>query len=175
MRAYLGLGANVGAVRATLVTAVSSVEALGQVVAVSGLYHTAPRGVVDQPDFLNAAVALDTAFEPVTLLAALQGIERLLGRLPGAERYGPRTADLDILAIAGRCVDLPELQVPHLRLHERRFALQPLADIAPQLRPWEECDDMRREVTVRDLLETVLDQEVEWVEGPAWADAQVSP
>jgi 2-amino-4-hydroxy-6-hydroxymethyldihydropteridine diphosphokinase len=169
MRAHIGLGANLGDVRQTLTVAVRALDALGHVPAVSGLYLTSPRDFPEQPDFLNAAVLLETDLEPVTLLAGLKGIEALLGRDPGGERYGPRLIDLDILVIPGRCLALPDITVPHPKLHERRFVLEPLAELDPDLRPWAGCDDLREDVTVSDLLELVEDQEVRRIEGPSWA------
>ena len=164
----LGLGANLGEVRSNLVAATTKLENLGQIVRVSSLYVSAPRDFPDQPDFLNAALLLETDLEPVTLLAALKGIEAMLGRDPHGERYGPRIIDLDILVIPGRCLALPDITVPHPKLHERRFVLEPLAELDPDLRPWAGCDDVRADVTVSDLLELVEDQEVRRIEGPTW-------
>jgi 2-amino-4-hydroxy-6-hydroxymethyldihydropteridine diphosphokinase len=165
----LGLGANLGPVRLNLAAATRQLESLGRIKWVSSLYLTAPRDFADQPDFLNAALLLETDLEPVTLLAALKGIEALLGRDPNGERYGPRVIDLDILVIPGRCLALPDITVPHPKLHERRFVLEPLAELDPDLRPWAGCDDLREDVTVSDLLELVEDQEVRRIEGPSWA------
>lgn len=137
MRAYIGLGANLGDREATLRRAV---ELLGEVpgvevVAVSSLHDTEPWGYADQPRFLNAACALETELAPRELLAALLDTERRLGRerVAGAPRYGPRTIDLDLLVHGDLVVSEPGLEVPHPRLHERRFALAPLAEIAPAL------------------------------------------
>jgi 2-amino-4-hydroxy-6-hydroxymethyldihydropteridine diphosphokinase len=136
------------------------------------LYRSAPRERTDQPDFLNAALVVETDLEPRPLLAELKAIERRLGRDPLGHRYGPRLVDLDILAIEGRCVDdEPDLVVPHPRLAERRFALEPLAELDPDLRPWAACPDERRELTVMQALAAVLDQDVERIAGPEWADA----
>jgi 2-amino-4-hydroxy-6-hydroxymethyldihydropteridine diphosphokinase len=104
------------------------------------------------------------------LLAELKAIERRLGRDPAGERFGPRLIDLDILAIEGVCIDEPGLVVPHPRLAERRFALEPLVELDPELRPWAACpDDPRRDLTVAEVLAAVLDQDVEVVAGPEWA------
>jgi 2-amino-4-hydroxy-6-hydroxymethyldihydropteridine diphosphokinase len=128
-RAYVGVGANLGDRRATIEAAVA---ALPGVVAVSELRETDPFGVVDQPVFLNGAVALDTELSPRELLEALLEVERSLGR-ERRERWGPRTIDLDLLLYGDETVDEPGLTVPHPRLHERRFALEPLHELDPEL------------------------------------------
>ncbi len=174
MRAFIGLGGNVGEPRAAFVSAVGELRALGHLVRASSLYTSAPRDRVGQPEFTNAVVELQTENEPRDLLLLLKRIELALGRDPQGARFGPRTIDLDILALDGRCVEdagLP-LIVPHPRLHERRFALEPLAELEPGLRPWRACADMRRDVTVADLLATVADQEVQRINGPEWADGE---
>jgi len=134
-RAYVGLGANLGLREETLRRAV---KLLGDtehvdVIAVSELRETDPVGVVDQPRFLNGATAIDTTLSPRALLNALLGIERELGRIRGDERWGPRTVDLDLLLYGDEIVDEPGLSVPHPRLYERRFALEPLAELDPDL------------------------------------------
>jgi 2-amino-4-hydroxy-6-hydroxymethyldihydropteridine diphosphokinase len=96
---------------------------------VSRLWETAPVGP-PQPAYLNAAAALDTTLDALALLARLHEIERELGRVRGAERDLPRTLDLDLLLFGGLVVDAPELVVPHPRMHERAFVLEPLAEIA---------------------------------------------
>lgn len=133
-RAYVGLGANVGRREVTLRRAVELLrEADGvQVLAVSQLRETDPVGVLDQPQFLNGAVAIETALAPREVLDLLLEIERSLGRVRG-ERWGPRTIDLDFLLYGDEVVDEPGLRVPHPRLHERRFALEPLAELEPEL------------------------------------------
>jgi 2-amino-4-hydroxy-6-hydroxymethyldihydropteridine diphosphokinase len=103
-----------------------------EVVAVSAFRETEPVGLVDQPRFLNAAAALETPLAPRELLDRLLGVERELGRTRG-ERWGPRTIDLDLLVHGDEVVDEPGLSVPHPRVHERRFALEPLAELAPDL------------------------------------------
>jgi 2-amino-4-hydroxy-6-hydroxymethyldihydropteridine diphosphokinase len=128
-RAYVGVGANVGDRAATIDAAVSALPA---VVAVSKLRETDPVGVVDQPRFLNGAAALDTTLSARELLDVLLTIERDLGR-ERRERWGPRTIDLDLLLYGGETIEEPGLTVPHPRLHERRFALQPLLDLDPEL------------------------------------------
>jgi len=127
--AYVGLGSNLGDREATLRAAIA---ALPGVVAVSELRETDPVGVTEQPAFLNGAVALETDLSPRELLETLLAVERELGR-QRRERWGPRTIDLDLLVYGSETVDEPGLTVPHPRLHERRFALDPLAEIAPRL------------------------------------------
>jgi 2-amino-4-hydroxy-6-hydroxymethyldihydropteridine diphosphokinase len=172
MTAFIGLGGNLDVSRDALATAIAEVGAIGMIRALSGLYRSAPRERSDQPDFLNAAVVVETDLEPRPLLAELKAIERRLGRDPLGHRYGPRLVDLDILAIEGRCVnDEPDLVVPHPKLAERRFALEPLAELDPDLRPWTACPGERRELTVMQALAAVLDQDVERIAGPEWAKA----
>jgi 2-amino-4-hydroxy-6-hydroxymethyldihydropteridine diphosphokinase len=128
-RAYVAVGANVGDRERTIRAAIA---ALPGVVGVSTLRETAPVGVTGQPDFLNGAVALDTAMTARELLDGLLAIERALGRERG-ERWGPRTIDLDLLLYGDEVIVEPGLAVPHPRLHERRFALEPLAELDPGL------------------------------------------
>jgi 2-amino-4-hydroxy-6-hydroxymethyldihydropteridine diphosphokinase len=135
VRAFVGLGANLGRRERTLLQAV---ELLGnedgvEVVALSRLRETDPVGVKDQPRFLNAAVLLETTLLPRELLDVLLRIERELGRVRDGTRWGPRVIDLDLLAYGSEVVDEPGLHVPHSRLHERRFALEPLAELDPDL------------------------------------------
>lgn len=134
-RAYVGLGSNLGQREETLRHAV---VLLGQVreievIAVSELRETDPVGVVDQPRFVNGAVAIETTLSPRALLDTLLSVERELGRVRGEERWGPRTVDLDLLVYGDEIVHEPGLSVPHPRLHERRFALEPLAELDPEL------------------------------------------
>lgn len=133
-RAYVGLGANLGNRKETLERAVSLLEAVDgvDVLAVSELRETDPVGVVDQPRFLNGAAAVETTLSARELLDTLLAIERSLGR-ERMERWGPRTVDLDLLLFGDEIVDDPGLRVPHPRLHERRFALEPLAELDPEL------------------------------------------
>ena len=134
-RAYVGLGANLGDREAMLR---SALEQLGaepgiDVMAVSKLRDTDPVGITDQPRFLNAAAAVETDLTARELLDRLLGIERRLGRTREAPRFGPRTIDLDLLLYGDEQIDDPGLEVPHPRLHERLFALEPLADLDPDL------------------------------------------
>jgi 2-amino-4-hydroxy-6-hydroxymethyldihydropteridine diphosphokinase len=128
-RAYVGVGSNLGDREAMIRAAIA---ALPGVVAVSTLRQTDPVGVVDQPAFLNGAVVLETELPPRELLELLLAVERDLGR-ERRERWGPRSIDLDLLVYGDVRVDEPGLTVPHPRLHERRFALEPLAELDPEL------------------------------------------
>jgi 2-amino-4-hydroxy-6-hydroxymethyldihydropteridine diphosphokinase len=134
-RAYVGLGANVGNRRENLDRAV---ELLGaepgvRVFAVSSVRETDPVGYEDQPRFLNAACAVDTELGPRDLLERLLAIERALGRERTGPRFGPRTIDLDLLLYGSETIDEPGLTVPHPRLAERLFVLEPLHELAPEL------------------------------------------
>jgi len=133
-RAYVGLGANLGPREVTLLRAADLLAAADgvEVVAVAQLRETEPVGLVEQPPFLNGAVAIDTSLPPRALLDLLLEIERSLGRVRG-ERWGPRTIDLDLLVYGDERVEEQGLHVPHPRLHERRFALEPLAELDPEL------------------------------------------
>ena len=132
--AYVGLGANLGRREETLQRAVRLLRETDSVdvLAVSTLRETEPVGVVDQPAFLNGAVEVRTALSARELLEVLLEIERSLGRVRG-ERWGPRLIDLDLLVYGHDVVDEPGLHVPHPRVHERRFALEPLAELDPEL------------------------------------------
>jgi 2-amino-4-hydroxy-6-hydroxymethyldihydropteridine diphosphokinase len=129
-RAYVGLGANLGDRQATIRRAV---ELLPDVVAVSTLIETDPVGYVDQPRFLNGVAALETELPARDLLERLLRVERALGRTREGPRFGPRTIDLDLLLYGTAEIDEPGLTVPHPRLHERRFVLEPLAELDPSL------------------------------------------
>jgi 2-amino-4-hydroxy-6-hydroxymethyldihydropteridine diphosphokinase len=134
VRAYVGLGANLGDRKATIRRAVVLLDGADGIVvaAVSSLRETEPWGPVEQPRYLNGALALDTELGPRSLLDILLGVERRLGRIrEDEERWGPRTIDLDLLLYGDLVLDEPALTVPHPRLHERRFALEPLAELAP--------------------------------------------
>jgi 2-amino-4-hydroxy-6-hydroxymethyldihydropteridine diphosphokinase len=135
IRAYVGLGANLGDREAMLRSALEQLAAEPEidVVAVSGFRDTDPVGITDQPRFVNAAAAVDTNLTARELLDRLLGIERRLGRTREGPRFGPRTIDLDLLLYGDEQIDEPGLEVPHPRLHERLFALEPLADLDPDL------------------------------------------
>ncbi len=134
-RAYIGLGANLGPREATLLRAVDLLAAEPgiEVLELSSFRETDPVGVTDQPRFVNGAVAVETVLSPRELLDALLRVERELGRTRDGERWGPRTLDLDLLVFADEVVDEEGLRVPHPRLHERRFALEPLAELEPDI------------------------------------------
>jgi 2-amino-4-hydroxy-6-hydroxymethyldihydropteridine diphosphokinase len=158
VRAYVGLGANLGDAEATLASGIHALAALpgARLAGVSRLYATAPVGVLDQPEFRNAVVAIDVPAGPdpetgaLALLVALKGLERAFGRRERA-RWGPRELDLDLLVFGRHAIHVERpplarsadpakgavqwLQVPHVSARERSFVLAPLADLAPGLRP----------------------------------------
>jgi 2-amino-4-hydroxy-6-hydroxymethyldihydropteridine diphosphokinase len=132
--ALIALGGNVGDVRASLDRAVAMLGERGDIrlTARSSDYRTPPWGVTDQPPFVNAVVAAETALSPQQLLARAHDIERALGRDRAHEKHwGPRPIDIDILAYDNAALDEPDLTLPHPRLFERAFVLVPLAEIAP--------------------------------------------
>jgi 2-amino-4-hydroxy-6-hydroxymethyldihydropteridine diphosphokinase len=135
-RSFVGLGSNLGDPQEQIRRALElmAAEEGVEVVAVSALRETDPVGYEDQPRFLNGAAELRTSLSARELLGRLLGIERRLGRVRGeGPRFGPRTIDLDLLLHGDEVVAEPGLVVPHPRLHERRFALEPLADLDPAL------------------------------------------
>jgi 2-amino-4-hydroxy-6-hydroxymethyldihydropteridine diphosphokinase len=131
--AYVALGSNLGDRRAHLDAAVRALEPLK----VSRYLETpallAPGDTTAQPEYLNAAAAVETALEPLAFLARLRELEQARGRPPQRARWQPRTLDLDVLLFGDRVIDEPELKVPHPQLHLRRFVLEPLAEIAPHV------------------------------------------
>jgi 2-amino-4-hydroxy-6-hydroxymethyldihydropteridine diphosphokinase len=136
MRAFIGLGSNLGDRQATIERAVELLGAATgvRILAVSSLRDTEPWGLADQPVYLNGAVEVDTELLPGALLAVLNRIEDELGRVRDpALRYGPRTLDLDLLLYGDATIDEPGLIVPHPRLQERAFALEPLVELDPSL------------------------------------------
>lgn len=132
--AYIALGANLGDPVATLEAAFAALEGLpeSRLLARSALYRTAPIGLADQPEFINAAAQLETSLAPEALLDALLAIEQDFGRVR-LLRNGPRTLDLDILLYDAQIIETPRLSLPHPRLHLRAFVLYPLADLASDL------------------------------------------
>ena len=132
--AYVALGANLGDPVATVNAALAALATLPQtrLSASSALYRTAPVGITEQPEFINAAARLETTLAPEALLDALLDIEQQFGRIR-AERNGPRSLDLDVLLYDAQVIATPRLSLPHPRLHLRAFVLYPLADIAPDL------------------------------------------
>ena len=132
---YLSLGSNLGDRQANLRNAIARLAGLGQVLAESSLYETEPVEFTQQPWFLNCVVALETEKMPKQLLGAILGIEQEMGRRRQTNKpKGPRTVDIDILLFGSSVIDTQSLTVPHPALHERRFVLEPLAEIAPEVR-----------------------------------------
>ncbi|MGB3423289.1 MAG: 2-amino-4-hydroxy-6-hydroxymethyldihydropteridine diphosphokinase [Castellaniella sp.] len=151
--AYIGLGANLGEAAATVQRAAAELAAVPGVsnLQLSSLYGTAP---VDSsgPDYVNAVARLDTTLPPLALLAALQAIEQRHGR-ERPYRNAPRTLDLDLLLYGDQAIALPDLTVPHPRMHERAFVLRPLMDLAPDL--------VLAQGGLADLLEQCADQAIQ--------------
>ncbi len=134
-RVYIGLGSNLAEPLEQLRGALNALAELpqSQLVGMSSFYASDPLGPPDQPRYVNAVAALDTRLTPLQLLDALQAIELNQGRQRKAERWGPRTLDLDILLFGQRLLDEPRLKVPHYHMHARPFVLYPLAELAPDL------------------------------------------
>lgn len=130
---YLSLGSNLGDRVANLQTAITQLASLGKVEAVSSFYETEPVELTAQPWFVNCAVKLDTEKMPRQLIAGILALERGMGR-QRKQKNGPRIIDIDILLFGSSMIDLPSLTVPHPKMHERRFVLEPLAEIAPDSR-----------------------------------------
>jgi 2-amino-4-hydroxy-6-hydroxymethyldihydropteridine diphosphokinase len=130
--AYLGLGTNLGDREANLEEAITRLERLGAITKRSQVIETEPWGFTDQPRFLNMVVALQTDLPPDCLLTELKSIENEMGRV-ATFRYGPRLIDLDILLYGDKAVELPGLNIPHPRMAERSFVMEPLAEIAPEV------------------------------------------
>ena len=135
MRAYVGLGSNLGDRGAMLSRALEllGTDAELELVATSAVRETEPVGLREQPPFLNAAAAIETELSARLLLDSLLEIERRLGRVREGPRFGPRTIDLDLLLLGDQVVDEPGLCVPHPRIAERRFVLEPLHELDPRL------------------------------------------
>lgn len=190
VRAYIGLGANLGDPDATLARAVADLAAVRglRVRGVSRLYATAPWGVPDQPAFRNAVAAVDATFEPLALLAELKRLEAEAGRVAG-ERWGPRLLDLDLLVLGRSRVALerpPEarsldaasdparaarlLEIPHRDLGERLFVLAPLADLAPGLVPpgWHETVETRRRAVAAREADDAVRPVARWSAAKGW-------
>jgi len=130
VRGYLGLGSNVGDREAAVKDAIERLRPM----AVSSLYETAPQGeVLDQPDFLNACVAIETDLSPLELLDECKRIERDLGREPGGVRHGPRPIDVDVLLLGDIELRTERLTLPHPEITSRRFVLEPLLELDPEL------------------------------------------
>jgi len=145
---YLSLGSNLGDRAAHLQQAIDRLSALGKITAVSSFYETEPVEVTAQPWFLNCVVALETEKMPRQLIAAILDLEQQMGRRR-LEKKGPRTIDIDILLFGKSVIEMPGLTVPHPAMHERRFVLEPLTEITPDLRH----PVFKR--TIRELLEAL--------------------
>lgn len=150
---YIALGTNLGDRMGYLQAAIDALPPKVKVVRLSPVYETPPWGILDQPDFLNQVLQAETDLPPEELLVYLKEIEKAIGR-QSRVRYGPREIDIDILFYDQQVVDLPQLQIPHPRLHERSFVLVPLADLAADLR------HPQSGKTVRELLQAVDTQGV---------------
>lgn len=135
-RAFLSLGSNLRDRRANLDQALAALEREQvHVVARSSIYETEPQDVANQPWFLNMVVECESRFFPHQLLAVTQRVEREMGRVrTGAPPRGPRVIDIDILLFCNAALETPELMIPHPRMFDRRFVLEPLLEIAPELR-----------------------------------------
>jgi 2-amino-4-hydroxy-6-hydroxymethyldihydropteridine diphosphokinase len=153
---YLGLGSNEGDRLANLRAARAALEATGiEVIASSSVFETAPQGeVTDQPDFLNACLRIRTDLEPEALLDACKAVEGELGRTPGGARHGPRPIDVDVLLLGDRLHRSERLTLPHAEVTGRRFVLEPLLELDPELA----LPDGTR---LADRLAAVADQPVE--------------
>jgi 2-amino-4-hydroxy-6-hydroxymethyldihydropteridine diphosphokinase len=152
---YLSIGSNVGDRETHLARALERLASNDvRVLRTSGVYETEPRDVPDQSWFLNQVVEAETELFPVQLLGRLQRIERALGRVPTRPK-GPRTIDIDILLYDDAIVSVPNLDIPHPRMEDRRFVLEPLAELAPDLR------HPRTRKTVREMLAQVGNQKVQ--------------
>jgi 2-amino-4-hydroxy-6-hydroxymethyldihydropteridine diphosphokinase len=165
-RAYLALGSNIGNRRENLRLALRWLSGTGRVTAVSSLYRSravVPEGQGPGPDYMNAACAIETELGPGELLAALQAIERAIGRRPAA-RWAPRPIDIDILLYGEEAVGTPEVQIPHPLLAERDFALVPLAEIAP------EATHPTQGRSIAEIAEDVDIAGLEHIEEPGWED-----
>jgi len=131
--AYLSLGSNIGDREKCLRDAIARIDALERILSISSFYETEPVDFAAQGWFLNCAVAIQTDKTPQELMGALLNIEQEMGRRR-TQKKGPRTIDIDLLLFGGEVIDSPGLTVPHPAMHRRRFVLEPLAEIAPQVR-----------------------------------------
>ena len=153
-RTYISIGANLQDPIRNVQRAIGMLTEIGTVVKQSSLYRTKPWGVENQPDYINAVILLETALEPHVLLAALQAIEKQLGRTPAA-RWAPRIIDLDILSYdpaihsTESTMSEPQLEIPHPRMLERAFVLVPLAEIDPSFEPLKDALSPADLATVR--------------------------
>ena len=134
-RVYLGLGSNLADPVSQISAALEALDKMpdSSVICCSSLYRSLPMGPQDQPDYVNAVVLIQTGLAPLPLLQAIQQIELQHGRTRKAERWGPRTLDIDILLYGNQQIDSEQLVVPHYGMKNREFVLYPLFEIAPQL------------------------------------------
>ena len=130
---YLSLGSNVGDRQANLEQAISELATIGTVVKRSSLYETEPMEITDQPWFLNCAVELETELMPKQFIAAVLDVERSIGR-KRTKKKGPRSIDIDVILFGKSIVEMKGLTVPHPAMHLRRFVLEPMVEIAPEVR-----------------------------------------
>lgn len=134
-RVFLSLGSNAGHRKANLNKAIRLLALMPcKIIQVSSCYETEPWGCLQQQNFYNQVVEISTALNPFPLLLKLQEIERICGRIPSSGHYAPRTLDADILFYGERIVSAENLEIPHPLLHERKFVLIPLVEIAPELK-----------------------------------------
>jgi len=133
--AYIALGSNLNDKQQNIKTAIRYIEKLKNtsVTGVSGLYRTLPEGNTPQPNFINAVLKIQTSLPAIILLKELLRIEKILGRIRVKDKLLPRTIDIDILLYGDKSYHLPQLTIPHPRMHKRRFVLDPLCELAPKL------------------------------------------
>jgi 2-amino-4-hydroxy-6-hydroxymethyldihydropteridine diphosphokinase len=134
-KVYAGLGSNLGNKRENIIKAIDRLDACEGICVKekSAFFNTTPVGGPLQPDYVNCAIGMETEIEPQVLLEEFKKIEIGLGRKPGV-RWGPRVVDLDILLYGNRIVDEHNLKIPHERMHERAFVLEPLCEISPDIK-----------------------------------------
>ena len=168
---YVAVGSNLGDREEAFASVIRAIEAESELMllAASSVFETEPVGPEGQAAYLNAALRLRSWLSPIDLLVTLQRIESLLGRErgPEVERWGPRTIDLDILFYGERCIEMPQLVVPHPRAHERAFVMGPMAELDPEL------VHPRLGVTIREIVRTRPDVESlrGWPRPPGWPGA----
>lgn len=153
----IALGSNMGNRLEMLRRALTEIESAGfEITAKSRVWETRPWGVTDQPLFLNMCLTALSSLEPATMLGCLKEAERRIGRKKGGH-WGPRLIDIDILLIDNEAVCGQELTIPHPRMHERRFVLAPLAEIAPGMR------HPKLGKTVREMLDELPEEKMDWI------------
>jgi 2-amino-4-hydroxy-6-hydroxymethyldihydropteridine diphosphokinase len=130
---YLSLGSNVGDRQKNLREAIERIGQISRVTTVSSIYETEPVELTDQPEFLNCAVGVEASVRPAEFMQEVLEIEKAMGR-KRIQQKGPRIIDIDILLFGDAVVDAPDLKIPHPAMHKRRFVLEPLTEIAPEIR-----------------------------------------